>query len=275
MAWHTTKEAIAIASEAGFDVSPRLVRTWIERGLIRHHSRRGLGRGRGVVGSWTDDDLRMFLVLLDHRARGAGPSQLCNLVVWLWLAWGEDYVHLSQARRALVTWVKANRTNSLHSANRCVRAIERKFRHPRSRRLARGKFREALTDVAVSGNIDSARLNEAVSPVFDPSGGDRARGPVEASITAARYVDLVRARLDAAQQLDELEDKSFYEARDLYLEGRRSYADKWESFAADPELGQAFERPDLNAVVNSACIDLITSLALGRPVSDRRETGLG
>jgi hypothetical protein len=264
MAQYTTEEALAFATQAGFRVNKRLVRTWTQQGLINRREIRGRGRGRGVIGVWRENDLRLFMVLLGHRARGVGPAVLSNIVVWLWLAWGDSYVPTDQARRALTTWIKMHRTHSWKSSKQSVKEFERKYRNPGSHRVSRSQFRDELAEVSFTGVLDAEKLESRAAIAFDPTGKDRPRGPTGAQITAEGYVTLLKARLDAMEHQDQFDDRDLAEGRALYLQARLSYAAEWKRLAADEEMGAVFERPDLNAVINSACLDLITAMGLMR-----------
>ncbi len=105
---YSRDEMLRAVAAKGFQASPRLVTDWVGLGLLDRPTRRGRGRGRGIEATWPENQLRLFLVLLGHRRRGVHVGPLANVPVWLWLAWGEDYVPLRQARRALSTWLAAD-----------------------------------------------------------------------------------------------------------------------------------------------------------------------
>ena len=105
---YTAADLAADATAAGAPVSTRLITDWVERGLLDRPRRRGLGRGRGTVATWPENQRQLFLALLDQRRRGVKRlATLCNLPVTIWLdSEGLDleYVPLRQVRRCLATW---------------------------------------------------------------------------------------------------------------------------------------------------------------------------
>ena len=223
---------------------------------------RGLGRGRGVEGTWPENQLQLLLALLGHRAKGADTAALANVVVWLWLWWGDQYVPLRQVRRALRTWAAANETAPWSRAEARARTNERLLRHPSARRQAKRTFREALATAAFSGYVDTEALQEASVPLFDPSGADAPRGPAGARVTADGFVRLIAARRSAVDRLSSFSDQDYAKARAVYIRSRHEYGRHANRFAADPEIGSLFGPSNLNEVVNHACLDLVSVLGL-------------
>src|SRR5262245_40363698 len=92
------------ARDAGFSPTGRLMTDWVSLGLLDQAHRRGLGRGKGTAATWPEEQLRLFLVLLQQRETVKRMISLCNIPVGIWLWWGDRFVPLGQARRALRTW---------------------------------------------------------------------------------------------------------------------------------------------------------------------------
>ena len=85
-------------------------------------------------------------------------------------------------------------------------------------------------------------------------------------MTPADYALLIRVRLETLAQLDVLDDSLFEWARFMYLTTLQLYMQDQPHFAADPELGKLFTRPDINELVNNACTSLIATIGLARAV---------
>ncbi len=90
---------------AGFlDANERLVTEWVRLGLLGSPERANRTGKRGAFYEWPDNQLDLFLTLL--RKRGGEVTRTKALVVisvGVWLYRGDEWVSVSQVRRALVT----------------------------------------------------------------------------------------------------------------------------------------------------------------------------
>src|SRR5437660_1550469 len=114
---YTAEDLVRAAHERGFeDVSSRLVVDWVQRGLIDQPTKtgRGPGGGRGTrKGTWPRFQRDLFLREVDqHHDRARRIATLCNIPVFVWLWWGDDWVPLRQVVRAMDTYRRSYRTSS-------------------------------------------------------------------------------------------------------------------------------------------------------------------
>lgn len=266
-------DLVAAARAAEHDrVSPRLVVDWVGLGLLDRPERHGLGRGKGSMATWPDEQLQLFLAVLRLRDQGAKVPQLCNLPVWLWLTWGDGYVSLGQVRRAMQTWAKAAGDPATGRAKANVRALLQDWGDPRARRADRRALEAAILPMVPTGQVDEQVLRPLLERVFDPKGIGQARGP----LSPEGYVRLLRARVEALKRLtmnppqfvrgkrsDPFDDGTFEWARFVYLATRHSYGIERPRLAAHPEKGERFALEGATELVMAACVDLATLLGLG------------
>jgi len=64
---YTLKELQAEARARGFNPSERMIKDWIGLGLLDQAQRRGLGRGQGIVATWSENQKELLLQLLAKR----------------------------------------------------------------------------------------------------------------------------------------------------------------------------------------------------------------
>lgn len=280
---YTIKDLCEIAKARGVAVSPRLVLDWIELGLLDQTKKLYLGR-RGRKGLFPEEQLHLFLALLEHRGklphRGAIPA-MCNIPVFIWLYWGDQYVPLRQVRRVLATWGKGVLSHSWSGARKNAREVLRKL-NPPSRARGRRAFIEALTRTIYQlssggqpAKIDWNALVAVVQRVLGVSTADQPRGPMGAPVTAQSVVLLTRARLEAIVHLKGIDDSSFEWARFMYHTLFGQYLRERPKLATDPALGHLFTAPTPSDVFSKACLDLVTLLGLARlGVINAREDSL-
>jgi hypothetical protein len=284
------------AREAGFTPSGRLFTDWVSVGLLDEGRRRGLGRGRGTTVTWPDEQLQLFLTLLDKRpqvvpnpiARPNPIAALCNIPVWLWLWWGETYVPARQVLRALTTWTGIVDNISMRQARRTAAQFIGRIAHPQARK----KDVDALLDLlAITGYrtpleapYPEAEISEALTRVFDPHGTGRTLGPPAAQFTVEGYTFLVQARLRAVSGLRHgtVQPRALEKAKAIYLDSRIDYAEKVvPQIASDPEAADAFLTrdpktgivfpPTWEEIANNACLDLVTALGIYLGITDNNK----
>jgi hypothetical protein len=59
VAEYTADQMVAAATGEGLPSSRRLVRDWVELGLLDRPRKRGLGRGKGTVAIWSENQLQL------------------------------------------------------------------------------------------------------------------------------------------------------------------------------------------------------------------------
>ncbi|MBO0707413.1 MAG: hypothetical protein J2P44_03540 [Candidatus Dormibacteraeota bacterium] len=265
-----TKEALAQrARELGYDdVSPRLVLDWAGQGLLDRPDRAGRGRGQGVSSTWPANQLQLFIAILQHRAYLPRKSlaSLCNIPVWTWLVWGDAYVPVRQAKRALRTWAGPATGGSAARGRAAAQDVVESLKPLGSTKADRMRLVDALTKQYFAGHrqFDRGKLRPLLEAVIHPEGGSSAVGPREAPISADIYLDLLEARLWLARNLDRVTDEEWQRARAAYRFAWLGYNRIQSSLAADPQLGRMYLPGTDNDFANNACAHLVTILGLLR-----------
>jgi hypothetical protein len=272
---YTRDEMVRAARKAGFSPSGRLLTDWVSLGLLDQATRRGLGRGRGTKATWPQEQLNLFLAVLDKRLTVSHISPLCNIPVFLWLWFGDEFVPTRQARRALMTWGGANRHSSSWRAARTAAVnLAGQFAHPDADEQARERFIAAIASATYGAPFNAEAVLAAFREVFDPHGANRSIGPPQVMFRPEYFVALVKARLAALDALraGSVDDDAFEWARTEYRVSRREYEQLIPRIAEDPEAAEIFFRrtaagvvvPDttLDDVANHACADLLTLIGI-------------
>lgn len=272
---HTKQELLEAARKAGFSPTGRLLTDWVSLGLLDHATRRGLGHGKGTRATWPDEQLNLLLALLEKRPTVTHVAPLCNIPIFLWLWFGDRYVPVRQARRALMTWGGANQhSSSWRSARMAAANLTSQFAHPDATESAIEKFTAVIARTIYGQPFDAEAVLATFRDVFDPHGAERAIGPPAVSFRPEYFVALVKARLAALTALRAgiVDDQSFYWARTEYQQSRRDYERLLPRIAEDPEAASIFfERTSSGVVLtdttvddiaNSACVDLLTMIGI-------------
>ncbi|MCL5284105.1 MAG: hypothetical protein M1330_05305 [Armatimonadetes bacterium] len=263
---YTSEILIEEAKREGFIVSERLITDWVELGLLDRPGKRGLGRGRGSIAVWPENQRHLFINLLDKRREVNRIGPLCNIPVWLWLYWGDAYVPLRQVRRALRTWGESQgvprKGVSWKQGRKAGGNLVKQISHPDAKVKDRKALQEAVVGMLSRGEFDRERLLPLVRRVFDPHNTGKDRGPAGAPFSPDGIVTMIEARHKALLQLDELNDSLFEWARFTHLIGLQEYQSERPQLAADPDLGKLFHQFDLNEIANRSCYDLVTFLGI-------------
>lgn len=274
----TLDDLLAAAAGEEFPATRRLVRNWIEEGLLDRAHIRGHGPSQGVEGLWSGHQQALFLALLASASRQPTRrnAPLANLPVWVWLAYGDAYVPLRQVRRALRTWTVPARHPAESSAVSTARSVVASLAHPAAAATARRRFRALLARGQAGEDVAHAELVAAARPVIDPFDTGVPRGPAGAAISPqiyGGYVEWMVAGADAVLRDrggELLPDFVLRRARAIYRESRADYAARRPGFARDPDLGHLHSDPTLDAVVPTACHDLVMCLGMILATTDWR-----
>jgi hypothetical protein len=264
-AGYTRADLLKAAADQGTPVSDRLVDEWVKVGLLDRPTRRGLGRGRGSVATWPEPQLKLFLTLLSlkREQQVRSKSALCNVPVFLWLYFGDAYVPLRQARRALRTWVGANRRSSLRRGRAVARLVTAEMRHPDARPVDLKRLEEEITTLAYRGRLDPDHRERVRQLLYRVHRTEERGQPGPLDPTPEGWLRLVEATLEAMGRLNELTDEDFVRARAMLQVTLREY---WNTTLGRIVLPrQAFEeaaRGELQERVNKACLDLLRILGL-------------
>ena len=161
--------------------------------------------------------------------------------------WGEEYVPLRQARRALLTWIGDPRA-SLRRAKETAQTILGQLDNPSATPAARRELRKVLTDIAYTKQLDADRLERAIFDVFDPGTGRirRAIGHPAAPLMADSVIEVTKARFTAVTHLTagKVTDEAFYHARQAHLIAYAEYAAKQRALAdsTPPQIPECMGR---------------------------------
>jgi hypothetical protein len=254
---YTQAELLDEARAADFAVSQGLIERYVTLGLLDAAHPDGTDRGykRGVRWTWSENQRRLWLTLLDKRRQTDKPRALANLPVQIWLYWGEDYVPLRQVRRALETYSEVRKSAHRHDYPRAARSLIRSVTRPRADARAKAATIDLLVEAARSRHLDLDALRpllvEVVGPA-DPSG--QLDGPRALAVLAAQWAAVTR--------FDELSDAHFRWARAFSLFGQADYARARADLAADPRFGAMHQPFDLQHLANSACQDVLFVLGM-------------
>ena len=272
---YTKDEMLEAARAAGFSPSGRLLTDWVSLGLLDQATRRGLGRAKGSRATWPQQQLNLFLALLEKRPTVSQITPLCNLPVFLWLWFGDEHVPTLQARRALMTWGGANlHSRSWRAARTAAMNLAGQFAHSDADDEAVERFITVIARAIYGAPFDAEAVLAAFRDVFDPHRENRSIGPPQVTFRPEYFVALVKARLAALEALRAriVDDQAFEWARTEYQATRREYEQLIPRIAEDPEAVQIFFRktpagvvlPDttLDDIANHACADLLTMIGI-------------
>lgn len=262
---YTSKDMVGIASEYG-DLSALLIKKWVGLGLLDVASRRGLGRGKGVIATWPPDQLHLLIDLVVARDAGMNKVEdLANFPVLAWLL-GAEGVPLRQVRRALMTWGKVAAQPSKNRLTQSANRVALMLSWDDTRDADRRKFAQTLAAWALNPeSVDEARLAQQFGYVFDPKNTARGATAGGSPVTDQLVVAALRRQMDAVlalERLDEVEDSTFEKARSQYVNAHLHYMRDQPQLAAAPDVGGLYEPLTLGTVLPRACQDLMNALVV-------------
>lgn len=261
-------DLITDAEAAGHQASPRLITDWVSLGLLDKPARRSLGQGRGSNKAlYSGNQRKLLLVLLNHRKNVRSMATIAKVPVALWVYYGDDYVPLRQARRAIRTWLGDYRA-SRERAEWAAREMLGQLDNPAATPKACKHLRQVLAHIAYTGELDLTVLEDAITEVFEPqiSPLRRAIGPPGAFLTADIVITLMQARLTAARIVKngQVSDKQLQLARQVQIAERAAYdvLQPQLSDQAGSALTGLFKPVTFEEKVNACCVDLLTLIGL-------------
>jgi hypothetical protein len=263
----TVDDLVADAAGAGHQITVRLIRDWTQLGLLDQPRKRPAGRGRGSSQALYPANQRELLLTLLSKRPGNGIGSLARIPVGIWMYWGDEYVPLRQARRALLTWI-GNPRASERRARETAQTIVGQLDSPTATPAARRELRSVLTDIGYTGQLDEDRLERAVFDVFEPEVSQirRAVGHPEAPLMVDSVIGAMKARLIAVTELtaDRVSDEAFYQARHSHLVAYAEYAVKQPTFARSTpsQHPSMYEPVTAERALNDCCVHLLTTIGL-------------
>jgi hypothetical protein len=116
--------------------------------------------------------------------------------------------------------------------------------------------------VAATGGADFRRseLLDPAQRIFDPDDQGRSLGPRGARLGAASWVNVIEAKVVAAQVLGDIDDDLFERARLQHHAMMGHYIERQPGFAQDPDIGAIFPAPTLDWFANEACDQITTTI---------------
>jgi hypothetical protein len=259
----TIEDLVADAAGCGDTVTVRMIRDWTAAGLLDSPQRRPAGKGHGSRPAlYPATQRELFLTLMHHRP-GNKIKSLARIPVCIWMYWGEEFVPLRQVRVAIKTWL-GNPRVSLRRARETAREVLGQLDNPAARR----ELLDALTAMANTARLDAELLDHVVRQVFEPSYGElrRAVGHPAAPLTADAMVDLIKARVTAANLLlrDAVTEKDLLDARHAHLISYADYAMQQRTLASAAPHGSPnfYEPVDFETAANQCCGNLLTMIGL-------------
>ena len=273
----TIDDMVSDADAAGHTITPRLIRDWTEQGLLDRPEKRSAGKGHGSIPALDPANQRNLLLTLLHHRPGNNISSLARIPVAIWMYWGEEWVPLGQARRALMrylgdpasrTYARDAKRASRDRARAVAQAILGQLDNPAATLRARRELLAAVTDAAYTGEPDLERLDRAYREVFEPGYGvvRKAIGHPSAPFTVDSMIGLIEARLAAVNALTEgtVTDKALISARDAHVFAYAEYAAKQHFLAATAPtgMGHLYEPITADDTLSNCCGHLLTAIGL-------------
>lgn len=263
----TIDDMVADAATRGYEVSTRLIRDWTHRGLLDNPQKRPAGKGHGSAQALYPANQRNLLLTLLHHRPGNNISSLARIPVGIWMYWGEEYVPLRQARRALMTWLGDPRVSKQRAAD-TARAMLGQVASPHATAQARREFLDAVTWANWTGKPDFDRVERAIRAVFEPDYKTvrRAIGHISAPVMTDAMIGVAKARLTAVTALTRghVTDAALIQARDSHLFAYAEYAARQPLLAAvsPPGIPQLYERVTGEDALNDCCRHLLSAIGL-------------
>ena len=257
---YTKNDLLDAAQGQDTPATGRLITDWVSHGLLDKPAARSRGRGKGVERTWPENQLKLFLVLLNKRREVRHIAALCNIPVMLWLHWGVAYVPVRQVRRALSTYNRPLLATSARAARLNARRVIAQLGAPNMKRQDRTDLIDAI--VAATGGAGFRRdvLLGPARRIFAPDDQGRRIGPPGATVRADSWVNVIEAKVLAVEILNDLDDDLFEHARLRHHETMAQYSERQPEFAQHPEIGAWFEAPTLDWLANNACDHITTTI---------------
>lgn len=219
---HFTKaEMVAEARARGFKVTERMFQDWVDRNLIDHPERHGLGH-EGSTSWWSPGQMDIWLGLLQLKQEGEPDWALYDYPVHSWLFAGDTRgVSLQQVQRLMESWVETQQPPMVEGTKEAVRVLIDRIASPRSS----GKRRVAKELTERFYSVEGFQLEELfllLSQLLDrpdPNKGDDTTEVVKRAkvLYALLYSGDLIARQDALRHIKEIPDPLWQLARVITL----------------------------------------------------------
>ncbi len=275
--WYAKQEMVEAARAYGYEATEALLDDWINKGLIGHAERAGLGRGRGSVAWWSSEQFTLFVECLKARKLGnLRIGQLCAFPAWRWVYWRElGGVRLPQVKRAMQTWVASVKNTTTERERKEVRKGVKKLQGPGASGIL-ALINELTAIGSFQKEPDPDLLRYLLEPVVTDSpiqvtleNGETRLSDTEMLTTL--YPLRMRAFRQYEQKIADLPDPVWEWARTFLLflqyQGQRAQP----VLARSRQLAERYRRLTIYDVLFGCCYDLLTPLSLAalEPLPDQ------
>lgn len=290
----TAEDLVADAQSLGAPASTRMVKDWVEHGLLaRPQFRKSTQRGRDP-GLFAPEQRALFRRLVEAKLRSPLPRvphhTVVPVIISMWL--NDDRVITDdQARRALRTYARSAGRRSHASRTATARAVIDQFAHPEATRQARSSVELLLLDGEKSRRPRWDTLVPAMKDLAAPWRHDadglarldaRTIGLPEMPVTFDYAIGLWMVKGEVTQQLEResIQPKTLLLAREEFRCGWAEYQNDRAALAARGGASAAlFTEPTGSEARIREHVDSFTSTVgrvagLADPVFDAVRAGL-
>jgi len=252
----------------GLQIDDSLLQEFQEQGVMLPAQRRGRGRGKGNRGLWTprQRDLLRTLCLMRERHNIRSVAQRCNLIVWIWLYWGDEWgITIEQVQHVMKTWAKYQQSSSLKTAQQGAKRAVNEVANQNG-----GGKQQAIREISkmfYDGIYTSQDLSDSLYRVFDSK--KAANGPRDIPVTPEVMSLGIALRQEAVNRLvhgPAILDVQWMWARHFHLVGFGQYVLQQRAYAqeaVDSPVEHLFTVDSIETVFSTACVDLAMVVGIG------------
>lgn len=246
-----------LADEVRPGATARLLTDWVQLGLIGAPSRQALGRGKGSSrGTWSQNQKDLFLTVWTKR-KEAPIRDLCNIPVYLWVWWGDQYAALSQVKRSMATWCSRQ-----EASEEAAYTVADKLLTDLGQTKLPGAVRDLLAQALRGKRPDIDQLRASLSRVVERTVDVAVGSVMPIDMGADKLVELLVARMEAIEHLRTVPDATWEWARFTQLRGTVAYARDQPNLATHTQFGRFFTALDHDTLVARACVMLLTTVGM-------------
>ncbi len=174
---YTRQEVLALAQKLGTPLEDRMLTKLIELGLLPAPHHPGLGKGKGSIAWWSEEELRMMCIMLPAIKTDTPRELLYNVPVYYWLHDGPTSgVSLVQVQKAIRHWVRRRwGMFTAHKGREVAAEAVKELAHPSA--TGTRALQAALTAWGDGQEVDMDELTSLLDRVVAPQ---RRRSTLEA-----------------------------------------------------------------------------------------------
>lgn len=262
------RELYAYVRSFGLTIDDSLLEEFQKQGLMLPPQRRGKGRGKGASGLWTRQqaDLLHSLCYMREKHKIHQVAQRCNLHVWVWLYWGDEWgVTLDQVKKVMKTWAKYQQSSSREHSKQGAKELVKEVANRRD-----GGKQQAVSELAeilYNGTYTPQAIADSLYHVFDPA--KPANGPHDVPVlpeSVSLYFELLMEVVNLLVNGPEIPSIYWEWARCFHLAAFSQYASEQQRYARETvgsPVEQTFSVETLETLWSTACKDLAVVMGLG------------